>query len=146
MSLPSVLTLTHVVGLALGVGGASVKLVLLVRCTRDEKLVPAFLQVVKPITHLILVGVVLLTLSGVGWLVVGHPFTPLLVAKLVLVLGIWVIGPIIDKAAEPRFRALAPAPGEPASIAFKGARTRFVAVEAFATGLFYGATVIGVLL
>lgn len=146
MPLRSVLLLAHVVGLALGVGAATVKLVLLLASTRDEKVVPAFLYVVRPITRLIVAGTLLLALSGIGWLIVGYPFTPLLGAKLVLVVVGGVLGPIVDKVVEPRFRALAPGPGAAPSPAFAAARSRFIVVEAVATGMFYGAMVIGVLL
>ncbi len=146
MALSSVLLLAHVVGLALGVGAATVKLVLLLACMRDDGLVPSYLRVASPITRLIVVGLALLSLSGAAWLVAGHPFTPLLAGKLALVIGVWVLGPIIDKVAEPRFRVLAQARGERPSAEYKAVRTRYVALEALATGLFYGATVVGVLL
>jgi hypothetical protein len=131
------LTVVHLVGLALGVGAATVKLVLLLRCRTDSGFVPVFLKVARPITRLIILGLILLTLSGVGWLVLGYGFTPLLVVKIALVAAIWILGPVIDNVAEPRFRALAPGPGEAASAAFEAAGRRYLALEILATSLFY---------
>lgn len=133
----SLLTLIHLVGLALGVGAATVKLVLLVRSRADRSLVPAFLRVVRVVTRLIVLGLVLLVVSGVGWLLLGYPWRPLLVVKLVLVAAIWVLGPLIDKVAEPAYRAYAPDAGQAPSAAFRRAERRYVALEVAATALFY---------
>lgn len=137
VSLPSLLSLAHLIGLALGVGAATAKLTLLLRCRSDPAFLPAFVAVARPVTRLIILGLALLTLSGVGWLLLGRPFTPRLLVKLGLVGAIWVLGPIIDNVAEPRFRELAPKPGEPVSAAFLAAQRRYLALEVAATGLFY---------
>jgi hypothetical protein len=143
-TLPFVLTLAHLIGLALGVGAASAKLVLLRRCTTDDSFVPTYLAIARPITRLIILGLVLLTASGVGWLLLGYRFTPFLVVKVALVAAIWVLGPIIDNVVEPAFRNLAPAAGESPSPDFVRARQRYVRVETLATGLFYVIVVMGV--
>ena len=136
-SLPSLLSLAHLIGLALAVGGASAKLTLLLRCRTDHSFVPIYVAVAKPVTRLIILGLVLLTLSGVGWLLLGYQLTPLLIVKLALVGVIWVLGPIIDNVVEPKFRELAPAPGEPVSPAFIRIQQRYLLLEVGATGLFY---------
>jgi hypothetical protein len=51
ISLPSLLSLAHLIGLALGVGAATVKLTLLLRCRADHALVPVHVKVAKPITR-----------------------------------------------------------------------------------------------
>ncbi len=76
VSLPSLLSLAHLIGLALGVGAATAKLTLLLRCRSDPAFLPAFVAVARPVTRLIILGLALLTLSGVGWLLLGRPFTP----------------------------------------------------------------------
>jgi hypothetical protein len=108
------LTIVHLVGLAFALGAATVKLVLLLQCRDDGELVQAFLKVARPITRLIVAGMILLALSGVGWLLVAHDLTPLLIVKLALFGSVFVLGPIIDNIAEPKFRKLAPAAGKPA--------------------------------
>lgn len=137
ISVSSLLSWMHLMGLALGMGAATVKFLLLLRCGADPTLTPAYLKVARPITQLIIAGLVLLTLSGIGWLLLGYDFTPLLVVKVILVVALWILGPMIDKVFEPRFRQLAPEAGTPGSDSFRQARSRYVAIEALATLLFY---------
>jgi len=144
-SLSSLLAFTHLIGLALGVGAATVKVALLLRCNADYTFVPVYLSVAKTITRNIVIGMILLTLSGVGWLWIGYQLTPRLVVKLVLVAAIWALGPFIDNVVEPRFKKLAPA-GEPPSPAFVRIQKQYLAVEIVATGLFYAVIVIWVLI
>lgn len=139
------LRVAHFIGLALGIGGGTVKLALLLRCRSDRALLPAYFAVVRPITRLIILGMVLVTLSGIGWLLLGYPFSALLVVKLVLVAGVWVLGPVIDNVAEPRFRTLAPASGAAPSPEFLRAQSRYLTLEVAATGLFYVVLVLWVL-
>jgi hypothetical protein len=136
-SISSLLPLAHLIGLALGIGSATAKLILLIKCTADSAFVPVYLKVTKPLTRQIVLGLILLTLSGIGWLLDGYPFTPLLVVKISLVAVIWVLGPIIDNVVEPEFRKLAPMPGESASPAFNRTQQRYLLLESVATGLFY---------
>lgn len=133
----SVLSLAHLIGLALGLGCATAKLTLLVRCSSDPTFVPTYASVTRPVTRLIILGLTLLTLSGIGWLFVGYSLTPLLLAKLVLVGAIWVLGPVIDNFVEPKFLRLAPTDGESASAAFTRILRQYLWLEASATGLFY---------
>jgi len=144
-SLPSILTLAHLIGLALGIGCATVKLTLLLRCRGDAAQIPAYLAVARPVTRLLISGLALLTLSGIGWLLYGYPFTQILVVKLFLVGAIWVLGPVIDNVAEPKFKELAPGPGEPASPEFIRIRRTYILLEIAATGLFYVIIVMWVL-
>jgi hypothetical protein len=145
MSPWSYLLLIHLFGLALGVGAASVKLLLLVRSIRSYASVPAFIEVARPITRLIQVGLILLTLSGIVWIFYYDlAITRLLIVKIVLVLGIWILGPIIDLSVEPRFTKLAPRPGEAVEPAFLRVQKQYLALEGTATGLFYIIVVIGV--
>ena len=134
---PPVLSAVHLIGVALGVGSATVKLVLLLRCHADSAFALAFLKVSRPITRLIIIGMILLALSGIGWIVLGQGFTPRLIVKLVLFAAIWVLGPIIDNVVEPRFQKLATGPGGPAAPAFGGALKQYLAWEITATALFY---------
>jgi hypothetical protein len=145
MALSSLLSVLHLLGLALAVGAATVKLGLLLKCSADPAWLPAYLKVARPITRQIVLGLVLLTLSGIVWLLLGQRFTTLLVVKVGLVAAIWALGPFIDKVVEPRFRQLAPAPGERASPAFIRVQKQYMALEVTATLLFYVITVIWVL-
>jgi hypothetical protein len=79
--LSSILSLTHLIGLALALGSATVKLVLLARCSADQAFVPVYLKVARPITRQIVLGLVLLTLSGIGWLLLAYAITWHLILK-----------------------------------------------------------------
>jgi hypothetical protein len=144
-SLLSLLSLAHLTGLILAVGAATAKLVLLLKCVADETFVAVFLRVARPITRQIILGLIMLSLSGIGWVLLGYPFTGLLLVKVVLVGAIWAIGPVIDNVFEPRFRTLAPAPGHHASPAFVRIEKQYLAIEATATLLFYIIVVMWVL-
>jgi len=135
--LMAVLSLAHLIGLSLGLGCATAKLSLLRRSRTDPAILQAFLAVARPITRLLILGLVLLTLSGVVWLLKGYPFTPRLVVKLTLVALLWVLGPIIDNVIEPRFRTAAPGPGDEPSAEFIAARQRYLLAEWIGTGAFY---------
>ncbi|HAM10184.1 MAG: hypothetical protein A2X05_04045 [Bacteroidetes bacterium GWE2_41_25] len=111
--------LFHLIGLSLAVGSATVKLVLLSKCNSDHESVSTFIRISKPVTKIIFSGLILITLSGIGWLIAGYSFTPMLIVKLVLVGLVWVIGPIIDNGVEPKFIKLAPKSGENPSPAAK---------------------------
>lgn len=138
------LSIAHLIGLALGVGAATAKLVLLLKCNADATFVPVFIKVARLITRQIILGIVLLTLSGIGWLLIGYPLTALLIVKVGLVTAIWVLGPIIDNVVQPRFQRLAPAPGEPPSPAFMHVQRQYLMLEVTATLLFYIVIVIWV--
>src|SRR5512147_1920148 len=106
--LSSLLKLVHIFGVALAVGTGTAKLVLLLKCKAEPAFLPSYLRLSKTITRLIIVGIMMLALSGAGWLLLGYPLTSRLVVKIALVAAILVLGPIIDNVTEPRFRKLAP--------------------------------------
>lgn len=144
-SLSSLLSVVHLIGLALGVGCATAKVYLLLKCNADEFFVPVFNRVARPLTRLIVTGIILLIASGIGWLLLGYSFTPLLVVKVALVVMILVLGPVIDHRVEPEFRRLSPAEGERASQEFKAVRRRYLLLEITATLLFYAIILLWVL-
>lgn len=145
-SVASLLSFLHLIGLALGVGAATVKLALLFRCTADHAFVPVYLGVARPITRQIVIGMILLTLSGIGWLLLGYQLTPRLVVKLILVGALWALGPFIDNVVEPKFQKMAPVLGDPPSPAFGRIQNQYLIVEVVATGLFYAVIVVWVLI
>jgi hypothetical protein len=137
------MTFVHLLGLVLGVGAATVKLVLLIRCKADQSFMPAYLKVVRPITQLLVLGLVLLTLSGIVILLIGYPWSDLLLVKLILVGVIWILGPVIDNVVEPKFSTEADAMGSPA---FLRVQQQYLTLEMVATGLFYVIIALWVLL
>ncbi len=146
ISFLSLVNFTHLIGLAICVGAATVKLVLLIKCKFNYALVPAYLKVVKSITQLIILGMILLTLSGIGWIVLGYPFTSELIVKLILFAVIWILGPVIDNVVEPKLQKFAPASDQQASPEFVQIMKKYLTLEVIATGLFYIIIVIWVLI
>lgn len=142
-SLSTVLSLLHLIGLAFALGAATVKVYLVLRCLGDRGFIRLYLLIVRPITRIIVLGLVLLTLSGITWLLVvgGYELTPRLIVKLALVGVVWIVGPIIDNAVEPEYRRLAPGPNASASPDFARVQKLYLGLELFATGVLYGITV-----
>jgi hypothetical protein len=145
MSLMSLLSLVHLLGFALGVGAATAKLALLLRCRAAPNLIPAFLFASRTLTRLIITGLALLAASGITWLLLGVQLTPRLAVKLGMVAALFVIGPVIDKVVEPAFRKHAPGHGETPSPEFLRSQGRYLVFETAGTILFYAITIIWVL-
>ena len=124
----------------------SIKLLLILRCHSNYEFFHIYFKVSKLITRLIVIGIIFMTLSGIAWLVIGYPFTALLIVKLILVGLIWVLGPIIDNVVEPKLEKLIPIQGQTFSAAFVRTHKQHLALEIAATMLMYSITIIGVML
>ncbi len=145
-SLYNFTTLIHLIGLALGLGSATIKLMLVFRCNSNLDFYPIYSQISKAITKLIISGTLLLTLSGITWIILGYPINTILIIKMILVVFIWLLGPFIDNVIEPNLAKFAPAPGYPASSDFKQIFKQYKFYEITATLLMYIITVMGVML
>ena len=146
LSIWFILTFVHLVGLSLGVGAATAKLTLLIKSKVDHDFVSTYLKVTRPITRIIIIGLILLTLSGVTWILLGTTFTSLFVFKLMLVLVIWVLGPIIDNVVEPKYIKFAPVAGNQASQEFKTIQKWLLILETAATLDFYIIIILGIMI
>jgi len=130
----------------LGLGSATVKIVLLLKCHLNHGYFPVFLKVSKPITKLLVTGIILLILSGAGWLIYGYPISTLMVVKIILVGLVFISGSLIDNFIEPRLaKAVLSAVAEPSS-SFAKIQQQHLALEILATLAMYAITVMGVLL
>jgi hypothetical protein len=88
----------------------------------------------------------LATLSGIGWIALGRPFTPALLAKVVLVVALGAVGAVIYTIVEPRFARLAAEAGTAASAEAARVGRQYLAVELAATALTCAIAVLGVML
>jgi hypothetical protein len=145
ISLLSLFTLIHLIGLSLAVGAATLKVIFLFKCRADYSFIPIYIKVAKVITNLIIAGMILLTLSGIGWLIYGYPISTELIIKLVLVSAIWILGPVIDNIVEPKFRQLAPTADQTATQKFLRARNKFMTLEIISTAIFYAIIIMWIL-
>ncbi|MBI4913154.1 MAG: hypothetical protein HY823_10485 [Acidobacteria bacterium] len=146
MTLWKLFSLLHLLGLGLAVGAAATKVSLLLAARSDRSLVSFYLQVAGRITPFIVGGLMLLSLSGIGWMLLGRPFTLLLIAKLSAAALLWMVGPLIDKVVEPRFRSAFSMAGAAPSNHFLRAERSYIHMEVAATALMFAATVMGALL
>ena len=137
LTLLTVLPIVHFIGLGLAVGAATVKVLILFKCLSDTTFIPIHAKVTKIIPRQIGAGMILLTISGIVWLIAGYDFTPLLRIKIILMGLVWVLGPVIDNVFEPKFHKLAPKAGEVAAPEFLRAQRQYLVIEIIATLLFY---------
>ena len=138
--------IVHVIGLILAAGSAIIKLLLLFKCKADYKFFTTYFQVAPLITRLIIFGMILLTISGITWIIIGYSLEPLLILKIILVALIWILGPLIDNVAEPKLKRLVALQEQNLTADFVQAQTQHLVLEIAATVLMYAAVVIGVLL
>ncbi|MDH4184611.1 MAG: hypothetical protein OEV92_10340 [Nitrospinota bacterium] len=132
----TVLLLLHLLGLAMAVGVGAAKVLLLIKCYKDHTLLHSYFKLVKAMTGMLIVGFILLTLTGIAWIATGYPFTLLLGIKVALVVVVWILGPYIDNVAEPALVKLTPAPGAQPSPEFLAAQKKHLVLETVAEGLF----------
>lgn len=143
-TLATALSIIHLVGLVLGLGAATVKIVLLLKSRVDPAFLHVYLRASKPITKLIVLGTIILILSGIGWLFYGYSLSTLMIVKIVLVAAMFGLGMTIDNAVEPKVHKLAPAPNETPSPEFREIQKLHFALEVAATLLFYAIFAVGV--
>ena len=146
ITIPDLLVFFHLIGLSFGLGAATVKFALLLKSNADAGFLPVYLKVTKIVTRFIVLGILILVLSGIGWLIYGYQFSPLLIAKIVMVVLMLVLGPVIDNAVEPKLIKYAPKPGEAPNPDFIRVQKKHLVLEVMATALMYAITVVGVLL
>ena len=144
--LSEILYIVHVIALSLAAGTAVVKLLLVVKCKKDYTFYTVYFGLAPLLSKLIISGMVLLTLSGITWIIIGYSMEWLLILKIIIVAGIWIIGPVIDNRAEPRVKKLLPPPGAEPSAEFIHVQQQHLQLEIIATVLMYAALIIGVLL
>ena len=144
--LSEILYIVHVIALSLAAGTAFVKLLLVVRCKKDYMFYTDYFKLAPLLSKLIITGMILLTLSGIAWIIIGYSLELLLVLKIIIVAGIWIIGPIIDSRAEPKVKRLYPSPGAEPSAEFTRSQQQHLLLEIIATAMMYAALIIGVLL
>lgn len=145
LSIYTIILFFHLVGLSLAVGAATIKNILFLKCNSNFEFITTYKQVVRPITKTIIAGMILMTVTGIGWLIAGYSLDYYLIIKMALFLAVWVLGPIIDKVFEPRFLKTAPASGESPSNEFLKAKNVYMVVDFAATGFFYAIVIMWVL-
>lgn len=90
----------HFLGLAYGLGGATIAAIISGKAAKDKELGRSFMKIMHPISKLIWLGLILLVISGILLAIyVQWPLNrELLILKHVLVLWIFIFGVIIGKS------------------------------------------------
>jgi hypothetical protein len=135
----------HTVGLAVGLGGVTVNVTLMIKSRFDKELASNMAKILKTIGLLIFLGLVFLTISGIGFMRLGYPVTRTLAVKHVLVVALWIIGPLIFYFTS-KLAKLSPKPREYPSAKFLSTKRKMQALAAVALILWYTTTALGVLL
>jgi hypothetical protein len=142
----SIIGLIHNLGLAFGVGGATANLALMMKSRSDKEFTPVFMKASEPIAKLTFLGLILLTLSGIGFFVLGYPEKQLLLLKHILVAVLWVSGLLMMFVYQPRLGRLAPKPGQPPTTEFFSVQKIVQALGMILLILWYAITIMSTLL
>ena len=133
--LSEILMIVHVIGLVLAAGSATIKLLLLFKCNANYKFFLVYFRVAPLITRMIITGMILLTLSGIAWIIIGYSLEPLLIVKIILVAFIWILGPVIDNVAEPKLKKSVLVPEQIPTADFARNQKQHLVMEIAATAL-----------
>ncbi len=136
--------LIHLFGLAFGVGAVTVNLILMMRSRSNKDFAPVFMRASKPIAMLVFLGLILLTLSGIGFAALGYLEKQLLLAKHILVAVLWVNGLFVMFSLSPKLIKLAPKPGQPLKQEFLSIQRQVQVMGTLGIILWYTITVMGV--
>ena len=88
----------HFVGLAWGVGGATIASIISAKADKDREIGSSFIKIVPAISKLIWIGILLLIISGVGIGITtpyGEPDKQLFIVKIIIFALLIIIGIII---------------------------------------------------
>ena len=103
ITIKTILLIGHVIGVALGVGGASVSDVLFVTSIADRRIDRSELKLLRIASKVVVFGLVLLAVTGVGFIVTGSPLSPRFWAKMTIVLIASINGYVMHRFMFPLF-------------------------------------------
>ena len=135
----------HFVGLAFGLGGATIAVIISSKAEKDEDVNRAMIKIMPSISKLIGFGLILLIISGVGILLyVEWPLDrQILLVKHVLVAWIVIVGIIIGKSMK-KMKMSAPKGKEKPSAEFLKAKKKLRAFSRLNLILWYLVTILSV--
>ena len=133
--------LAHYIGIAFGLGGATIAFIISRKADKDQKSAKVLMPLMRSISTLIFIGLLLLVVSGIGLMfTVKWPLNkPLLVVKHILVALIFINGIYLGRAS----RKIEKLKG---TSKFDEVRKRMKNIGAFNLFLWYFVTVISVVI
>jgi len=119
MALLEIFNFLHFIGLAYGLGGATIATIISIKADKDVELGKQVMKIIPSISKLIWFGLLLLIISGIGisFLVSWPVNKQLLIVKHVLVVWIIIFGIVIGFKVK-KLKKLAPKSREQPSIQF----------------------------
>lgn len=102
-----ILLIGHVIAVALGAGGATMSDILFLTSVADRRIDRSELKLLRIASKVVVIGLVLLTLTGIGFLLTGSPTSPRFWAKMTIVLIAAVNGYAMHRFAFPLFERCA---------------------------------------
>lgn len=97
------LLIAHVIGVALGAGGATMSDILFLTSVADRQIDRSELKLLKIASKVVVAGLVLLTITGIGFLLTGSLTSPRFWAKMTIVTVAAVNGYAMHRYAFPLF-------------------------------------------
>lgn len=104
-----IISLAHTLGIALGIGGATIANVINIKSERNPELAPAAMRLLQPISKVIWVGVILMFITHIIELILS-PDILILWIKFLVILLILAGGITITFGFLPKLLKLAPTP------------------------------------
>lgn len=101
------LLIGHIVGVAIGAGGATMSDALFVTSIGDNRIDRSELRLLKMASKIVVAGLVLLTITGIGFLLTGSPTSPRFWAKMTIVLIASINGFVMHNVLFPIFEQCA---------------------------------------
>ncbi|MGB1251653.1 MAG: hypothetical protein ACPG8W_13630 [Candidatus Promineifilaceae bacterium] len=101
------LMIGHIVGVAVGAGGATMSDVLFITSLRDNRIDHSELRLLKMASQIVTIGMVLLAITGAGFLLTGSPPSPRFWAKMTIVSIASINGFIMHRKLFPIFETCA---------------------------------------
>lgn len=129
MVLSEAMWLLHFLGLAWGVGGATVAAILMAKADRNPEIAPLVMKTMPAISKLIWIAIILLVVSGIALAqLVTWPINPtILLAKHALVVILILNGLYLGFRILPKMQKLAPTGGKPSAEFLKAKKSAKIA-------------------
>ena len=104
-----VLRYIHLISMAFGVGGSTLAMIISRKIDKNPEIAPIIMELIKPVSKLIRLGLILLILSGLGFMVLGskgYIYQPFFLAKMLTVSIISINAILMKFVLNPKLRKL----------------------------------------
>ena len=138
-----IILILHVIGVAVGAGGATMSDVLFLTSIADNKIDHSELKLLKIASYMVVIGLVLLTVTGLSFFLVGAAESPRFWAKMSIVSIAAINGMVMHQIAFPIFERCAKHKTTLTSAAFTRHAPLLVTAGTISAISWYAALVLG---